>query len=97
MFGVGDFWLETRVIIKISTQETLTDFHGNETKKIFHFFKMADSKKKIFSKPPIPEKKFPKFQGLVGLIDANGIDVVQPIWLRDFSDVSSKNSHFLCL
>ena len=37
MFGVGDFWLETRVIIKISTilatQETLTDFHGDEAKK----------------------------------------------------------------
>ena len=39
MFGVGDFWLETRVIIKISTilatQETLTDFHGDEAKKVF--------------------------------------------------------------
>jgi hypothetical protein len=36
MFGVGDFWLETRVIIKISThdiQETLTDFHGDEAGK----------------------------------------------------------------
>ena len=37
MFGVGDFWLETRVIIKISTilatQETLTDFHWDEAKK----------------------------------------------------------------
>ncbi len=28
MFGVTDFWLETWVIIKISTQETLNDFNG---------------------------------------------------------------------
>ena len=35
MIGVDDFWLETRVIIKISrpipgNQETLTNFHGDE-------------------------------------------------------------------
>ena len=50
MFGVGDFWLKIRGIIKIcpilDIQEPLTDFHRNEAK---HFFlkkrsKMADSK-----------------------------------------------------
>jgi hypothetical protein len=51
MFGVGGFWLEIRVIIKISTQlatqEPLTNFHGDEA--IFFFkFKMADSKKHSF-------------------------------------------------
>ena len=45
MFGVGDFWLETKVIIKISThtQETLTDFHENEAKQnknLIFFFKI---------------------------------------------------------
>jgi hypothetical protein len=37
MFGVGCFWLETRVIIKMTnpcaTQETLTNFYGDEEKK----------------------------------------------------------------
>jgi hypothetical protein len=46
----------------------LTDFHGKEAKK-----------KLRFSKPPILKKKSRKFQGLVlglvGLIDAKGIDV----------------------
>ena len=41
MFGVGDFWLKIRVIIKIcpilDIQEPLTDFHRNEAK--FSFFK----------------------------------------------------------
>ena len=44
MFGVGDFLLETRVIIKIrpilDIQEPLTDFHGNEA----FFFSFYDSK-----------------------------------------------------
>jgi hypothetical protein len=59
----------------------LTDFHGNEAKKKF---KMADSKKLRFSKPPILKKISWKFHGLVlglvGFIDAKGIDVAQSIW-----------------
>ena len=39
MFGVGDVWLETMVIIKISTyldtHESLTDFHWNEVNIFF--------------------------------------------------------------
>ena len=77
--------LETRIIIKISTQDTLTDFHGNEAKKckcvfLKKKFKMADSK----NIPPILNIFFQKFDGLVlglvGLIDVKGIDVAQPIW-----------------
>ena len=34
IFEVGDFWLETRVIIKIF-DPSLADFYGNEAKKIF--------------------------------------------------------------
>jgi hypothetical protein len=45
---------------------------------------MADSKKVRFSKWPILKNFLPKFHrsvlGLVGLIDAKGIDVAQPIW-----------------
>ena len=48
-------------------------------------FKMADSKKLSFSTSPKAEQFPPKFHGLVlglvGLIDAKGIDVAQPIWL----------------
>ena len=40
MFGGRDFWLEIRVIIILDIQEPLTDFNGNEAKKI----KMANSK-----------------------------------------------------
>ena len=64
MFGGSDFLLETRVIIQIlDTQETLTNFHGDEAKKNFflkkkiqngrlkktEFFKIANSQK-IFVK-----------------------------------------------
>jgi hypothetical protein len=57
-------------------------------KQIFFLFekksKMADSKKPSFSIPPILNIFFQKFYGLVlglvGLTDAKGIDVVQPIW-----------------
>ena len=28
MFGLGDFWLETKIII-LDSQEHLTDFHGS--------------------------------------------------------------------
>ena len=49
-------------------------------------FKMADSKKLIFSTSPKAEQFLPKFHGLVlglvGLIDAKDIDCAQPIWSR---------------
>ena len=53
---------------------------GCREKKI----KMADSKKLSFSTSPKAEQFPPKFHGLVlglvGLIDAKGIDLAQPIW-----------------
>jgi hypothetical protein len=46
--------------------------------------KMANSKKLSFSTSPKAEQFPPKFDGLVfglvGLIDAKGIDLAQPIW-----------------
>jgi hypothetical protein len=49
--------------------------------------KMANSKKLSFSKSPILKNFSRKFYGLVlgsvGLIDVKGIDVAQPIWMRD--------------
>jgi hypothetical protein len=55
---------------------------------IFFFWKkklkMADTKKLSFSTSPKAEQFLPKFHGfvlgLVELIDANGINVTQPIW-----------------
>ena len=48
-------------------------------------FKIADSKKLSFSTYPKAEQFPPKFHGLVlgliGLIDAKGIDFAQLIWL----------------
>ena len=41
---------------------------------------MADSKKGHFPSLPILNIFFQKFHGLVGLIDAKGIDVAQSIW-----------------
>ena len=45
---------------------------------------MADSKKLSFSTSSKAEQFLPKFHGLVlglvGLIDAKGINVTQPIW-----------------
>ena len=66
----------------------MTNFHGDEAKKKFFFrkkkFKMADSKKLSFSTSPKAEQFPTKFHGLVlglvGLIDAKGINVTQPIW-----------------
>ena len=50
----------------------------------FRKIKMADSRKVHFSKLPILDIFLWKFHGLVlglvGLIDAKGIDVAQPIW-----------------
>ena len=49
------------------------------------FFKMAIFQNRHFSKSPILKKNLRKFHGLVlgyiGLIDAKGIDVAEPIWL----------------
>ena len=65
----------------------MTYFHGDEV--IFYFFwkkksKMDDSKKLSFSTSPKAEQFPPKFHGLVlgllGLNDAKGIKVAQPIW-----------------
>ena len=60
MFGVGDFWLKTRVIIKISTHPCYPrnfDWFSWERskKKIFlkEVSKMDNSKELKFSKPPI--------------------------------------------
>ena len=66
----------------------MTNFNGDEEKKnqkkIKKKFKMADSKKLSFSTLPKAEQFPPKFHGLVlglvGLIDAKGNDVAQPIW-----------------
>ena len=66
----------------------MTYFHRDEAKKNLFFFgkkfKMADSKKLSFSTSPKAEQFPPKFHGLVlglvGLIDAKGIDLAQPIW-----------------
>ena len=67
----------------------LTNFHGNEAKKnIFFakfFAKWPTQKKRVFQPPPKAEQFPPEFHGLVlglvGLIDAKGIDVAQSIWL----------------
>ena len=75
--------LFTRVVI-LANQETLSDFHGDETKFRKKKIKMADSKKLRFSKPSILKIFLRKFLrlvlGLVGLNDAKGIDVAQCIW-----------------
>jgi len=62
----------------------VTNFRGDEANFFFLFkFKMADSKKLSFSTSPKAEQFPPKFHGLVlglvGLIDAKGIDFAQPI------------------
>ena len=58
----------------------MTNFHGDEAKKI----QMDDSKKLSFSTSPKAEQFPPKFHGLVlglvGLNDAKGIVVAQSIW-----------------
>jgi hypothetical protein len=65
----------------------VTYFHGDEA-KIFIFLKKEIQngrlKKLNFSTSPKAEQFLPKFHELVlrlvGLIDAKGIDVAQPIW-----------------
>ena len=67
----------------------MTDFHGDQ-KKNFFFCKKKNPKWLIFqngrfSKSPILkfflQKSHRLVFGLVGLIDAKGIDVAQPVWL----------------
>jgi hypothetical protein len=65
----------------------VTNFHGDETKKCLFFEKKnqnGNSKKLSFSTLPKAEQFPPKFHGLVlglvGLIDAKGIDLAQSIW-----------------
>ena len=66
----------------------MTNLNKNKAKKNIFFLKkkikMADSKKLSFSTSPKAEQFPPKFhglvRGLVGLIDAKGIDVAQRIW-----------------
>jgi hypothetical protein len=57
---------------------------------------MADSKKVRFSKSPILKNFLWKFHGLVlglvELIDAKGIDIVQPIWL--WGCLNTQKMHF---
>jgi hypothetical protein len=78
----------------------IPNFHGDEAKK--KESKMADSKKLSFSKSPILKIFLRKFHGLVlglvELIDAKGIDVAQPIWLRDcqmYTQKQAKNAFFV--
>ena len=56
----------------------MTNFHGDEKK-----IKMSNSKKLRFSTSPKAEQFQPKFHGLVfglvGLNDAKGIDLAQPM------------------
>ena len=63
----------------------MTYFHGDEAKKIFFLKKEIQNGR--FSTSPKAEQFPPKFHGLVlglvGLFDANGIEMAQPIWLRD--------------
>ena len=64
-------------------RESLGDSYNSVGMKHFlkkFLFKMVASKKLKILKPPILKKKLQKFQGL---IDGKGIDVAQPIWLRD--------------
>ena len=92
MFGVGVFCLEIRVIIKISSHpwypRTFDWFSlGSSQKKYFwkKNSKMADLKKTEFFNYPqklsnCRQNFYRLVLGLVGLIDAKGIDVAQPIW-----------------
>ena len=73
MFGVGDFWLETRVIIKISKIPYFDMFSWELRKDFFCFEKKNQSgsqKKAYFSKSPILESFCKKILGLVlGLVE----------------------------
>ena len=58
---------------------------------------MGIKQKKFFSTSPKAEQFPPKFHGLVlglvGLIDAKGINVAQPIWLSGWlSDILSSKT-----
>ena len=104
--------LETRKIIIISTHTCYPinfdwfSWEWSKRKEVFNFnfifFNIADSNKLRFSKPPILKIFSPKFQrlvlGLVGLIDAKGIDMAQ---LYGWATVrcmlkNMQKIHFLC-
>ena len=60
-------------------------FMGMKQKHIFYlfFFKIADSKKTEIFKTANSQNLFTKIFEIVPWVDAKGIDVAQPIWLRD--------------
>ena len=64
----------------------MTNFHGDEAKIFFlkKNSKWPTQKKLSFSTSPKAEQFPPKFHelvlGLVGLLDAKGINMIQPIW-----------------
>ena len=86
------FLVEIRVIIKISKNPCYPinvdwfslEWSKKKKKNSKKKFKMADSKKPHFPAPPILNIFSWKFHGLVlglvGLIDAKGIDMAQRIW-----------------
>ena len=89
MFGRSDFWLKTRVIIKILTHSWYPRKFDQFSWGWKLFFekknpKWPTEKELSFSKSPILKIFFWKFHGLVlgsvELIDVKGIDVARPIW-----------------
>ena len=87
-------FLKTRVIVKVLKNPcypmNVDQFRRESSKKELFFWKKKKSKwpiKKnwVFQPPPKAEQSPPKFHGLVpglvGLIDAKGSHVAQPIWL----------------
>ena len=81
----------------------MTNFHWDQAKK--NFFEKKNTKWPIFqngrfSKSPILKIFLRKFHrlilGLVGLIDAKGIDVAQPIHLRERKLKNMQKMYFLC-
>ena len=76
MFALGDFWLKTRIIINfwpiLDNQVALTDFHGDEAKKIQN----GRLKKLSFLKSPILRIFWENYRNwslgyLVGLIQCS--------------------------
>ena len=72
-------WSGSKSVVTLLTNKLWLVFMGKKQKES----KMADSKKQSFSKSPILKIFSQKFHrlvlGLVGLIDAKGIKVAQPI------------------
>ena len=91
LFGAGNQGNHQNFEKSLLTNKLWHVFMGMKQKKFFFLkkkFKMADSKKLSFSTSPKAEQFLPKFHGLVlglvGLIDAKGINVTQPIWPSDW-------------